>query len=322
MFIDRVKIIVKAGNGGMGCNSLYTDKYTRYGIPDGGDGGKGADIILKASRNVYTLVDFQYHHEFIAPNGRHGSSNTKRGAAGKDWVVQVPLGTLVVDEKTNCLLEDMCKDGQELVVAKGGDGGKGNRTKKDATPGKKGEYKTLILDLKLIADVGIVGFPNAGKSTLITGVSSARPKIAAYPFTTIDPILGVVRKDDFTFTIVDIPGLIEGAHQGRGLGDQFLRHVERTKILVHIVDMAGVDTRDPLEDYVALNNELELYGKGVMDKVQVLVANKMDLDVAKDNLKRFKKKFKKKIIPISAKEKENLDALIDEIAKILQKNSR
>ncbi|MDD5006061.1 MAG: GTPase ObgE [Candidatus Omnitrophica bacterium] len=322
MFIDRVKILVKGGAGGNGCSSFYSDKMSRNKIPDGGNGGDGGNVIFKASRNVFTLLDFKYRHEFAAASGKHGSGNNKRGKNGEDIVILIPLGTQVIDETSGYLLEDLNLEGKEVVVAKGGRGGCGNHTKREAQPGHLGEARDIILDLKLIADVGIIGFPNAGKSTLISQISSARPRIASYPFTTKDPVLGVVNTEegkfsDDSFTIVDIPGLIEGAHQGRGLGDKFLRHVERTKVLIHLIDMAGTENRDPLSDYEILNKELGLYSKEILKKPQILVANKMDLEPAKDNLKRFKRKFKNKIIDISAKEKNNLDILIDEISKKL-----
>lgn len=322
MFIDTVKILVSGGDGGNGCNSIYRDKMNMRGRPDGGDGGDGGNVLLKASRSVFTLLDFKYRHEFTAGRGRHGSSNNKRGRDGEDVVILVPQGTQVIEESTKCILEDLNSDNQEIIVAKGGKGGFGNKyRKKEALPGEPGETRSIILDLKLIADVGIIGFPNAGKSTLISKISSARPQIAPYPFTTKDPILGVVKRQDFDFSIVDIPGLIEGAHQGRGLGDKFLRHVERTKILVHLVDMAGVDARDPLDDYEIINRELKFYSPEVANKTQILAANKMDLEPAKDNLKRFKSKFRKKIIEISAKDSVNIGILIDEITKKLQKIS-
>jgi GTP-binding protein len=323
MFIDNIKILVRGGSGGDGCASFYSDRTTRYKRPDGGDGGDGGDVILKASRNVYTLLDFKYRHEFVASDGKHGSGNTRKGKDGVDNVILAPLGTQIFDENSKYLLDDLRSEGQEIIVAKGGRGGRGNHiTKRNAFPGQPGEARSIVLDLKVIADVGIVGFPNAGKSTLISHLSSAKPRIASYPFTTKDPVLGVVNKDDSGFTIVDIPGLIEGAHQGRGLGDKFLRHVERTKILVHLIDMAGIDGRDPLHDYEAINKELSFYSKDVSKKPQIIVANKIDLDKAKDNLARFKKKFRRKIIGISAKEIINLESLIDEIFKKLQENSR
>ena len=321
MFIDRAKILVRGGTGGKGCASFYSDRLTRYKRPDGGNGGDGGSVIIKSSRNVFTLLDFKYRREFIAGNGKHGSSKGKRGKDGKDIIILVPAGTQIIDESTGCLLEDLNRENKELVIVRGGRGGCGNYARKEAFPGKEGETRTVILDLKLIADVGIIGFPNAGKSTLISQISSARPRIAAYPFTTKEPGLGVVNVDDDTFTIVDIPGLIEGAHGGRGLGDQFLRHVERTRILVHLIDMAGMDGRDPLDDLEVLNKELELYSKEVVRKQQILVANKIDLESAKENLERFKSKFKKNIIEISAKENINLDILKNEINKKLQEIS-
>lgn len=321
MFIDRVKILVKGGMGGKGCSSFYSDKMTRYKRPDGGDGGDGGNVVLRASRNVFTLLDFKYRHEFVATKGNHGSGKQKKGKRGQDRVVLVPLGTQVIEEDSNCLLEDFRSDNQEVIVARGGRGGYGNRVKKEAISGQPGEARNIVLDLKLIADVGITGFPNAGKSTLISQISSARPKIASYPFTTKEPALGVVNIGDFSFTLVDIPGLIEGAHDGRGLGDKFLRHVERTRILIHLIDMAGIDGRDPLQDYEALNRELKFYSKEVAKKPQILVANKIDLEQAGENLKRFKTKFRRKIIEISAKENINTDRLINEIHKELQKNS-
>lgn len=321
MFIDRVKVVVKGGSGGNGCRSFYSDKMNRRKRPDGGDGGSGGSIILKASRNVFTLLDFKYRHEFVALSGRHGSGNTRKGKDGRDIVVLVPVGTQVFDESLGCLLEDLDSDQKEVVVAKGGRGGWGNYLRREATPGKSGEVRNLILDLKLIADVGIIGFPNAGKSTLISKISSARPQIAAYPFTTKEPVLGVVNIGDDSFTVVDIPGLIEGAHLGKGLGDKFLRHVERTKVLVHIIDMAGVDARDPLKDYEVLDRELGFYSREILKKPQILAANKIDLEPAKENLKKFKAGFKKKIIGISAKENINLDILVKQIYEKLQKNS-
>jgi GTP-binding protein len=318
MFIDRAKITVKGGKGGNGCTSFYSDRRTRYRRPDGGDGGNGGNVIFRASRNVFTLLDFKYRHEFVAPDGKHGSGSTKKGKNGEDIVVLVPLGTQVVEECSDCLLEDFKFDDQEVIVARGGKGGSGNHPRKEATPGQPGEARDVILDLKLIADVGIVGFPNAGKSTLISKISSAKPRIASYPFTTKDPVLGVVNVDDSSFTVVDIPGLIQGAHDGRGLGDKFLRHVERTRILVHIIDMAGIDGRDPLADFETINKELSFYSNEVAKKPQILVANKIDLEQSKENVKRFKERFNRKIIEISAKENVNLDRLIDEIHKKLQ----
>jgi len=323
MFIDKAKVVVKAGNGGNGCSSMYRDKLNRLGWPDGGDGGDGGDVIARASRNVFTLLDLQYRHEFKAGHGKHGSGNQRTGKRGDDAVILVPLGTQVIEATSGSLLEDLSSDNQEIVVAKGGRGGWGShRTKKEGYSGRPGETKTIIFDLKLIADVGIIGFPNAGKSTLISSISSAHPKIASYPFTTKEPSLGVVSRQEESFTIVDIPGLIAGAHEGKGLGDKFLRHVERTKILVHLIDMAGVDCRDPLDDFDVLNKELLFYSKEVASKPQIIVANKTDLEPAKENSKRFKEKFHKRAIAISAKDGTNTQRLIDEIFKTLSKVGR
>jgi len=317
MFIDQAKIQVKGGNGGKGCASIYRDKYTRQGIPDGGHGGKGSDIIIRADRNLHTLLDFQYNRHFFGLKGGNGSSKNQKGKSSPPLIVRVPCGTIIKDAKENCVLRDLDKDQEEIIVARGGYGGSGNEHGKTATSGSPGEERELILDLKLIANVGVVGFPNAGKSTLISNISNAHPKIAAYPFTTKAPVLGVVTADDSVFVIADIPGLIEGSAMGRGLGDKFLRHVERTKILLHLIDMAGFEGRDPLEDYKAINKELKDYSKEVYDKPQIIVANKMDLESAGVNLERFKKAIKKKIYPISALNKEGLEELIEAIRKRL-----
>ncbi len=315
MFIDSAKINVKGGDGGKGCRSFYRDKYQRAEVPDGGNGGKGADIIIRADRNLLTLLDFQHHRHFFGAHGGHGSGNNKRGRNSPDIIVRVPLGTIIKDEATGSVLRDLNVDAEQVIIAKGGAGGLGNRHRSQATPGDPGEVKTLILDLKLLADVGVVGFPNAGKSTLISAISNAHPKIAAYPFTTTAPILGVATGTHKKFVIADIPGLIEGASEGRGLGDKFLKHVERTKVLIHLIDMAGFEGRDPLDDYKNINLELKNYSKEVYKKPQVICANKMDLAGAKENLKRFKKAVKKPVYAISALEKTNLEELVDAVAK-------
>ncbi|MEW6171147.1 MAG: GTPase ObgE [Candidatus Omnitrophota bacterium] len=318
MFIDTAKIYVKAGNGGKGCFSFYRDKLIREGRPDGGDGGDGGNVVIVADKNLFTLLDFQFNRHFSAPKGDNASSNNKTGKRGADLVIRVPIGTLVTDFRTNCFLRDLNEDKQELIVAKGGRGGIGNKKLKNrATDGQVGEEKELILDLKLIADVGIIGFPNAGKSTLISKISNAHPKIANYPFTTKAPILGVVQREDFEFIVTDIPGLIEGSHEGKGLGDKFLRHVERTKILVHLIDMSGLQGRDPIEDYRNINNELKFYNIELVKKPQIVVANKMDLEQSKKNLIRFKKEIKHKILAISALNSEGLGELIETIRKKL-----
>lgn len=317
MFIDQARIYVKSGAGGRGCRSFYRDKYSRVGVPDGGDGGKGANIIIRADRNLHTLMDFQYNRHFVGNHGAHGSGNKKKGKDAPDVVIRVPQGTIIKDLNINCLLRDLEKDKDEVVVARGGNGGLGNRHHREASPGQPGEEKELLFDLKLIADVGVVGFPNAGKSTLIAAVSSAQPKIAAYPFTTKTPVLGVVRSDTKNFVIADIPGLIEGSSTGRGLGDKFLRHIERTRVLVHIVDISGFEGRDPIEDYKAIIKELKNYSSDVFGKIQIIALNKMDIDGAKAKLAKFKKAVKKKVYPISALKKEGLEDLIEAISKVL-----
>ncbi|MCK9432509.1 MAG: GTPase ObgE, partial [Candidatus Omnitrophica bacterium] len=309
------KINVRAGSGGRGCQSLYRDKYQRQGIPDGGGGGKGADIIIRADRNLLTLLDFQYHRHFFGANGGHGSGNRKKGKGAEDVVIRVPPGTVVQDFATGSFLRDLDDDGDQVIVARGGQGGIGNGYHHEATPGEPGEEKTILLNLKLLADVGVVGFPNAGKSTLICAISNAHPKVAAYPFTTTGPILGVVQGKHKKFVVADIPGLIPGAAEGRGLGVKFLKHIERTRILIHLIDMSGFDGRDPLEDYKNINLELKKYSKAVSRKPQIICANKMDLPGAEKNLKRFKSAVRRKIYAISALKKENLEELLDAIEK-------
>jgi GTP-binding protein len=319
MFIDSAKIFVKAGDGGRGCRSFYRDKYQRRGIPDGGDGGRGADIIIIADRNLYTLLDFKYNRHFAGRHGAHGSGNNKKGKDAEPVIIRVPAGTIVKDIKSGCVLRDLKTDKEELVVARGGKGGLGNQHRNIAEPaeGEPGEEKDILLDLKLIAAVGVVGFPNVGKSTLISAISNAHPKIAAYPFTTKVPALGVVNSTERPFVVADIPGLIEGSHDGRGLGDKFLRHVERTRILVHMLDMSGFEGRDPVEDYKSINNELKCYSRDLVKKTQIIAANKMDLPAAEKNLRNFKKAVRKKVIPISALEKRGLEELIETIVKEL-----
>lgn len=317
MFIDQAKIYVKGGKGGKGCRSFYRDKYSRKGVPDGGDGGKGADIIIRADRNLYTLLDFKYNRHFFGHGGGHGSGNNKKGKDASDIVIKVPVGTILKDLKSDCALRDLDKDGEEVVVANGGRGGQGNKRSCLVSEGEPGEEKELLLDLRLIADVGVVGFPNAGKSTLVSSISNAHPKVANYPFTTKFPVLGVVKQDAKTFVVADIPGLIEGSSQGRGLGDQFLRHIERTKIILHLIDMSGQEARDPLEDFKIINNELKSYSKDLVKKPQIIVANKMDLAGSSANLERFKKTIKKKICPISCLKNDGLEELIEAISEKL-----
>jgi len=317
LFIDQAKIYVKSGDGGRGCASFYRDKYNRYGVPDGGDGGRGGDIIARADRNLSTLLDFTYKRHFIGRHGGHGSGNGRRGKDAPSITLRVPAGTLVRDAHEGTLLRDLARDGETVVVAVGGKGGLGNKRKVEATEGERGQERKLLLDLKLIADVGLIGFPNAGKSTLISGISKAHPVIAAYPFTTKAPVLGVVHADSKTFVIADIPGLIEGSSRGRGLGDKFLRHIERTKVLVHVIDMSGFEGRDPLTDYKTINRELKQYSADVASKPQLIVANKMDLAGARANLARFRRAVKKSVVAVSALQKEGLEDFVAAIAKKL-----
>lgn len=313
MLIDEAKIYVKGGSGGNGCNSLYKDIFNRRGIPDGGRGGDGGSVVLKSDSNLQTLIDFKYNQHFKAGDGAHGGSNHKNGRTGEDRVVKVPVGTVIKDAADGLLMRDLDHDGEQLIIARGGTGGKGNSKDRDATPGEAGEEKTLALELKLTADAGIIGFPNAGKSTLVSSISNVHTKVAPYPFTTKSPRLGVVRIDDDSFVAADMPGLIEGAHAGRGLGDRFLRHIERTIILVHIVDIAPVDGSAPADNYFKLERELELYSKDVAAKPRVVAANKMDLAGSEKALEEFRERIKKEVLPVSAVRGDGLDELVKTI---------
>ena len=316
MFVDEAVILCIAGSGGKGCSSLDRTNPRRLRA-NGGDGGAGGSIVIQASPNIQTLLDFQLNREFKAKHGSHGSSNHMRGYRGEDLVLTVPVGTEIIDRVAGELVKDLDRAGASVVVCKGGAGGKGNDKKNDATPGEPGETKELLLKLKLIADIGLLGYPNAGKSTLISRVSNAKSKVAAYPFTTKNPILGVVKFEDGRDKVLaDIPGIIEGAHEGRGLGLEFLKHVERTKVLLHVIDFAAVDGRDPLSDYETLNRELAGYSKVLAEKEQIIAANKIDLPEAKVNLAKFKRKVKKEIFPISAATGEGLEALLQRLRRI------
>jgi GTPase len=324
IFVDEARVQVKGGDGGQGCVSFYRDKFMRHPIPDGGDGGQGGNIFFIADRNIQTLLDFRYNQHHKAEKGANASSKNKKGRDGEDSYLRVPIGTIIRDEETGLLIKDLSHNKDAIMVAKGGRGGRGNNKKRIPTQPEKGELRTVSLELKIVADVGIVGFPNAGKSTLISAISKVKSKIANYPFTTKQPILGIVEVDEFTFVVADLPGIIEGAHEGKGLGLRFLRHAERTKILVHVVDMAGSEDRDPLDDYVKIIHELEAYSDTLGVKHRIVVANKMDLPEAEKNLKRFKRKYKKiEVLPISAQEKQGLDDLVLKIKTILcEENSQ
>lgn len=317
MFIDVCKIYVKAGDGGKGCRSFYRDKPNRRGSPDGGPGGDGGAVIIEADPNIHTLLDFQYRQHHKAESGGHGSSNHKKGRRGQDLRIKVPPGTLVKDAGTGMILRDLVRPGDSVTIARGGAGGRGNSRGRDAEDGAPGEEKRLALELKLIADAGIIGYPNVGKSTLISKISSARPKIANYPFTTKEPVLGVVRIDENRIMVVaDIPGLIEGAHAGKGLGHEFLRHVERTKVLMHVVDISASEGRIPHSDYLNLNKELKLYSKELAKKPQVIALNKMDCARSKENLEEFRGRLKgEKAYPISAVTGEGIKQLLEAVYK-------
>ena len=312
MFIDRARIYIKAGDGGNGAVSFRREKYVPAGGPDGGDGGKGGDIVFEVDEGLRTLIDFKYRRKYVAESGENGGSAKRTGKSGRDLLIRVPPGTVIKDSETGRILADMVEPGQRAVVARGGKGGAGNwhfatptrQVPNFAKPGDPGDEYTVELELKMVADVGLIGFPNAGKSTLLSKVTAARPKIADYPFTTLEPNLGVVRVDEgASFLLEDIPGLIEGAHRGVGLGFDFLRHVERCKMFLHIVDVAGVDGRDPVGDFEKINEELRLYDPRLAERYQVVAANKIDLPQGQENLERFTEAVEAKgykMFPISA----------------------
>ena len=329
MFVDQVKIYVKAGNGGDGMVAFRREKFVPNGGPAGGDGGKGADVVFVVDEGLRTLVDFRFKRIFKAEHGEHGMRKSMHGRGAEDLVVKVPQGTIVKDIDTGEIIADLVAHGQRAVIAKAGRGGRGN--KRFATPanpapelsenGEPGQERNVQLELKVLADVGLVGFPSVGKSTLLSVVSAARPKIAAYHFTTIVPNLGMVDAGDGrSFVMADLPGLIEGASQGVGLGHQFLRHIERTRVIVHVIDMSGSEGRVPYEDYMAINNELEQYNLRLMERPQIIVANKMDMPDAEENLNEFKTKIAEDIpvFPISAVTKTGLRELLLAIADKLE----
>jgi len=333
MFIDEVTIHVKAGNGGDGCISFRREKYVPKGGPDGGDGGNGGNIILEADPQKATLLDFKFKPLHKGDRGEHGRGKSQYGRTGKDIILKVPVGTIIFDKDNNLEITDLLTPNEQIIIAKGGKGGKGNKrfansrrqAPRIAEEGGEGEEKNLRLELKLIADVGIIGCPNAGKSTLLSVISHAHPKIADYPFTTKNPTLGVVQvTPGHSFVAADIPGLLEGAHDGTGLGDKFLRHIERTKILVHLIDLASVDGRDPITDYKMITQELNLYSEKLAGKPQIIVLNKHDLPQAEENMEKTKKFFKKQgleVLVISAITHEGLKEVIYAVAKKLKETA-
>lgn len=331
MFLDEVKIFVRSGDGGNGLVAFRREKYVPKGGPAGGDGGRGANVVFIVDEGLRTFMDYRYQKKFVAPNGENGMSKGMHGRKSKDLYLKVPPGTVIRDTDTGEVLADLVEHEQEVVVARGGRGGRGNcrfATPSNPAPeiaenGEPGEERNLTLELKLMADVGLVGFPSVGKSTLLSITSKAKPKIADYHFTTLAPNLGVVEtKDHRSFVMADLPGLIEGASQGVGLGHQFLRHIERTKVIVHVVDMSATDGRDPYEDYKIINQELAEYNMRLLERPQVVVANKMDIPVASDNLKEFKKRLENDgeevdIVEISAFTRSNIDNLLYKVSDIL-----
>jgi len=318
MLIDHAKIYIAGGLGGDGCQSLYKDKYHRRGIPDGGAGGAGGDLVIESDSNLHTLLDFRYNQHHNADKGKNGSSNNKIGRRGADCILKVPVGTIIVDAANGLVIRDLSSPEEKVIAAKGGAAGKGNGgTRKEATKGSPGETKTILLDLKLVADAGIIGFPNAGKSTLVSRISKSHTKIAPYPFTTKSPRLGVVKVFDNSFVAADMPGIIEGAHEGRGLGDRFLRHIERTFTLVHVVDIMPLDGTDPADNFFKLEKELKLYDNNVYNKPRVVVVNKMDMTGAKKALSVFEKAVEKKVFAISSVTGEGIRELIQNIYKVI-----
>lgn len=328
MFVDTARVYVKGGDGGNGIVSYRREKFVPEGGPAGGDGGRGGDVILVVDEGLRTLIDFKYQRHFKAPRGEYGKTSNKHGANAEDMYVKVPPGTSITDADTGEFLGDLTRHGQQLVIARGGRGGRGNarfataanKAPEIAEKGEPGQERWIQLELKVLADVGLVGFPSVGKSTLISVVSAAKPKIGAYHFTTITPNLGVVDVGDGrSFVMADLPGLIEGAHEGQGLGHQFLRHVERTKVIVHVVDMAATEERDPWDDFETINQELKLYNEKLAARPMVVAANKMDLPGAEENLAKFKEKLDPEIpiFPVSGVTKEGVQKLLYKVADLL-----
>ena len=328
MFVDEVEVELVAGNGGNGCTAFRREKYVAMGGPFGGDGGKGGDIIFRADTGLNTLLDLRYQKIYRAEKGSNGEGKNKDGKNAEDLIVKVPLGTVVTDKETNEIIADLTKPNQEKVIARGGRGGRGNsslRTKSNTCPtysenGEEGEHKFIKVELKLLADVGLVGLPSVGKSTIISCLSEARPKIASYHFTTLKPNLGVVKaRTGKTFVLADLPGLIEGASLGAGLGDKFLKHVERTKVIAHVIDMAATEGRDPYDDYVLINKELGDFNKKLLEKPQIIIANKKDVESFEENINKFKEKVKDiKIFEVSAAKNEGLQDVADYLSEMLE----
>lgn len=327
MFVDEVLLHVEAGKGGDGCLAFRREKYIPMGGPFGGNGGKGSDIKFIVDEGLHTLIDLRYMKVVKGKKGENGSGKNQNGANAEDVIIKVPQGTVITDNDTGLVLADLKNKNDEVIVAYGGRGGRGNtafKTQSNPAPnfaenGEPGEERNLKVELKLLADVGLVGLPSVGKSTIISMVSRAKPKIAAYHFTTLTPNLGVVKtKNNKSFVIADLPGLIEGASKGEGLGDKFLKHIERTRIIAHVMDMSGSEGRNPYEDYLIIKNELKQFNENLLKRPEIIIANKMDIENAKENLKEFKKKVKKvKIFEVSAITNDGLDIVMEKIADLL-----
>lgn len=325
MFIDEVYIDVIAGHGGNGCMAFRREKYIEMGGPYGGNGGKGADIIFKADEGLNTLIDLKYKKLIKGDRGENGLGKGQMGKSADDTIIRVPVGTIVTDTATNEVIADLTENNEEAIVALGGRGGRGNialATRTNSCPsyaenGEEGESKHLKVELKLLADVGLVGMPSVGKSTIISVISAAKPKIAAYHFTTLSPNLGVVKANNNSFVVADLPGLIEGASNGEGLGDQFLRHISRTRVIAHVVDISGYEGRDPYDDFVKINKELAEYDKTLLDRPMIVLANKVDIDF-NNNLEKFMKKVNIPVYPISASTNKGLDKVVNVLADMLE----
>lgn len=326
MFVDEVLIRVEAGNGGDGCTAFRREKFVPMGGPYGGNGGHGADIIFKVDEGLHTLLDLRYQKTIKGQKGENGRGKNQHGKGAEPLIVKVPQGTVVTDMDTGLVIADLSHKDQEEIIAKGGRGGRGNtafKTQTNTAPdysenGEEGERKNLKVEVKMLADVGLVGLPSVGKSTIISCISASRPKIAAYHFTTLNPNLGVTKSSDGrSFVVADLPGLIEGASEGEGLGDKFLKHIERTRVIAHVIDMAGSEMRDPYEDYILINKELKNYNEKLIEKPMIVIANKMDLPEAKENLDKFKEKVDCEIFEVSAATNKGLQAVVDRLADIL-----
>ena len=331
MFVDEVIINVEAGSGGNGCMAYRREKYIPMGGPFGGSGGKGSDIIFKADEGLKTLIDLRYQKKIKGNSGSNGEGKNMNGKAADDVYVKVPVGTTVIDNTTGSVIADLTHNGEEAIIAYGGRGGRGNvslATRSNPCPsyaenGEPGEERTIKVELKMIADVGLVGMPSVGKSTILSMISNANPKIADYHFTTLSPNLGVVKTKDNSFVVADLPGLIEGASEGVGLGHKFLKHIERTKIIAHVIDMSSIEGRDPVEDYIKIRKELEEFSPKLLTKPEIIIANKMDGELSKDNLKKFKEKINnKEIFEVTAIIDEGLDKVIDKLSSMTKEIER